>query len=232
MSRTTRVRVRVISQSLLASFTRPQAVMTCDVGSLYGAAAAIAAGTTLTSTQVSALEAARQVLGGGASIAAARGMSAHDRTLLAQSVSAMADAAATEQRGLVAATLATTLRADNWIVTVVDGGDPDRYTGIEATRGTEHLVAAVGPGELITDQAGAHDCDATVDTIVTGLQAIGWSAAIADDVRHDGTGGSLYALSGGPTKAHAVQATLRRDAVRMSVARHGSTPSALRITAG
>ena len=95
---------------------------------------------------------------------------------------------------------------------MIDGGAADRYTGIEATRGTEHLLAAVGAEELIADQAGAHDCAATVQVIADGLRAVGATATVTDDVPHDGQGGTLYAIEGGPSRAHAIAATLRRAA--------------------
>jgi hypothetical protein len=137
-----------------------------------------------------------------------------------------ADQLVIQQRTLIAETTRATLASEGWTVTVVDGGDADRYTGIEATRGTEHLVAAIGADDLIADQAGAHDCSATVDTITAGLTAIGATATVVDDVPHDEQGGSLYALDGGPTKAHAIAATLRRKTAASR--RYGEGQSPLR----
>jgi hypothetical protein len=230
MSRTTRV--RILSQPLLATLTRAQAVMACDIASLHGAAATIAAGATLTNGQVATLNSVQDVLGAGAALRVTPTMSAPDRAMLAVSVAEMADAVAVQQRSLVASTVVNTLRAESWTVTVVEGDSPDRYTGIEATRGTEHLIAAVGPGELLADQAGAHDCGATVDTLAAGLREVGWDITVTDDVPHDGTGGTLYALPGGPTKAHAVQASLRHDAGMRGTAKRRAAPSAIRTTAG
>src|SRR5262249_26490827 len=121
------------------------------------------------------------------------------------------------------------LEGQGWTVTVIDGGDPDRYTGIEATRGTEHFVAGAAAGELIADQAGAHDCDATVEAITASLSQIGM-ATITQDVPPGAAGGTLYALAGGPTRAHAVQASLRRDKLRAK-RRQRTTPAAIRHVA-
>jgi hypothetical protein len=124
-----------------------------------------------------------------------------------------------ECRAVLTAGASTVLAAEGWMVTVVEG-DADHYTGIEATRGDEHLLAAVGTDDLITDQTGAHDCAATLDAILSGLQAEGAEVAVTNDVPHDGRGGSLYAIDGGPTRAHAIASTLRlRPAVR-SAGRH------------
>jgi hypothetical protein len=135
-----------------------------------------------------------------------------------------------EQRALLAETTRNALLAEGWTVTMVEGGGTDHYTGIEATRGTEHLVAAVGFDELIADQAGAHDCAATMEVITAGLQAIGVEPAVTDDVRHDGQGGTLYAIRGGPTRAHAIAAALRRPAP--AAGRRRAAPSPLRTTTG
>lgn len=205
MSRTTRV--RVLSQPLVATLTRAQAVMACDVGTLYSAAAMIAAGQPITSAQVATLNAVRDVLGLAEVITTSPATRGQDRALAARSVAAIADSTATEQRHLIASTLVNTLKAENWTVTVIDGGPPDRYTGIEATRGTEHLIAAVGPGELIADHAGAHDGSAIVDCLTQGLREVGCAVAVDDD-GHDGT---LFSLRGGPTRAHAIQASLRHE---------------------
>jgi len=117
--------------------------------------------------------------------------------------------ASTQCRAVLVEATRAVLAADGWTVTVVDG-DPGHYTGIEATRGDEHLLAAVGAGDLITDQAGAHDCAGTVDAILSGLQAAGAEVTVTNDVAHDGRGGSLYTVSGGPTRAHAIASTLRQ----------------------
>ena len=114
---------------------------------------------------------------------------------------------------------------------MIDGGAADRYTGIEATRGTEHLLAAVGAEELIADQAGAHDCAATVQVIANGLRAVGATATVTDDVPHNGQGGTLYAIEGGPSRAHAITATLRRAAAP-APGRRRAAPPTLRTTTG
>lgn len=223
--------VRIISQPLLDSLTRPQAIMSCDVRSLYAAAAAVTAGATLTNGQSGALETVWQVLGGSAPIRVRPDLPAADRGPLARSIELLADSAAAEQRRLVTTTVANTLEAEDWTVTVVHGGPPGHYAGIEATRASEHLIVAVGPGELVVDQSGARDCGATVDMIINGLREIGWTTVIAD-APHDGSGGSLYVLPGGPTRAHAVQASLRYDVHRPGTAEPPTAQVGLRITAG
>jgi len=156
----------------------------------------------------------------------------HGQGVLAEAAGMDGEAAllAIEQRTLIAEATSNALISEGWTVTMIDGGAADRYTGIEATRGTEHLLAAVGAGELIADQAGAHDCAATVQVIANGLRAIGATAAVTDDVPHDGQGGTLYAVNGGPTRAHAIAATLRRTAP--AAGRRRSAPAALRTTTG
>jgi hypothetical protein len=114
-----------------------------------------------------------------------------------------------EQRGVLAEATRATLVAHGWTVTVADG-DADHYTGVEATRGDEHLLAAVGADDLITDQAGAHDCGATLDAILSGLRADGADVTVTEDVTHDGRGGSLYSVAGGPNRAHTIASTLRQ----------------------
>jgi hypothetical protein len=168
--------------------------------------------------------------GTGGALVAQGAMTASLATNTGAAMSGMstADRLAIQQRTLIAETARAALASEGWTVTVVDGGDADRYTGIEATRGTEHLVAAVGTDDLIADQAGAHDCAATVDAITAALMAIGATATVVDDVPHDGRGGSLYALDGGPTKAHAIAATLRRKAAASRGC--GDGPSLLRAT--
>jgi len=141
-----------------------------------------------------------------------------------------ADQQAIQQRAVLAETTRAALATEGWTVTVVDGDGADSYTGIEATRGTEHLVAAVGANDLIADQAGAHDCAATVEAITAGLRAIGATATVTDDVAHDGNGGSLYAVPGGPTKAHAIASSLRRPPA--GPGRHRQGPTTLRTSAG
>jgi hypothetical protein len=205
MSRTTRV--RVLNLDLHRTLTHGQGVLQ-GTGRILGAQRAMDAGA---------------VMNAGAAVSA---MSAR----AAVSSMGAADLLAIQQRTLIAETTRAALAEQGWTVTVVDGGDADRYTGIEATRGTEHLVAAVGADDLIADQAGAHDCAATVDAITAGLEAIGATATVVDDVPHDGQGGSLYALDGGPTKAHAIAATLRRKATASQ--RHGEGPAPLRAIIG
>lgn len=115
-----------------------------------------------------------------------------------------------ERRAVLAEAATATLVAQGWTVTVAEG-DADHYTGIEATRGDEHLLAAVGADDLITDQAGAHDCAATMEAVFAGLRERGADVTVTDDVEHDGSGGSLYTVTGaGPTRAHAIAATLRQ----------------------
>jgi hypothetical protein len=138
---------------------------------------------------------------------------------------------AIEQRTLIAEATRSALVGEGWTVIMVDGGTADQYTGIEATRGTEHLLAAVGADELIADQAGAHDCAATVEVIAGSLRAIGATPTLTDDVPHDGQGGTLYAVRGGPTRAHAIAATLRLAAAP-APARRRAAPPTLRTTTG
>jgi hypothetical protein len=229
VSRTTRV--RIMSQPLHARLTRAQALMACDVGALYAAAAAITAGQSLSAPQVATLMSVDEALSHGMRLTAAQPVNLRARQVTAGAVDAMARTVAVEQRAQLASTVVNTLKADNWTVTVVDGGDPDRYTGIEATRGTEHLIAAVGPGELIADQAGAHDCGGTVDTLVNGLRDVGFTLTVADDMPHDGSGGSLYSLRGGPTRAHAIQAGMRIELAGVRNQKRRSAPPSIRMTA-
>jgi len=207
--------------------------MACDVDTLYGASAMIAAGQPMTSAQVATLNAVRDVLGLTEVITASPATSAQDRTLAARSVAAIADATAVEQRHLIASTVVNTLKTENWTVTFIDGGAPDRYTGIEATRDTEHLIAAVGPGELIAEHAGAHDRGAVVDSLVQGLCEVGCDVAVDDDVPADGLGGTLFSLRGGPTRAHAIQASLAHEASGTEPAKRRTAPSGgIRLIAG
>src|SRR5438105_274435 len=117
----------------------------------------------------------------------------HGQGVMAGTAASAGQAAmqAIEQRALIAEATRSALVGEGWTVTMVDGGGADRYTGLEATRGTEHLLAAVGSDELIADQAGAHDCAATVEVIADGLRAIGATPTVTDDVPHDGQGGTL-----------------------------------------
>jgi hypothetical protein len=223
MSRTTRL--RVLNLSVLDHLTREQAVMAVDVRALHACAATFAAGTALTRTETMAVAAAQRAFGTSGMLTASASMSAPARAQLAATVATMADTAAVEQRTRITTAVATALTGQDWTVTVVDGGSPDRYTGIEATRGTEHFVAAVGAGELIADQAGAHDCDATVEAVAESLQQIGTTVQVVQDVPHDGSGGSLYAISGGPTRAHAIQASLRVRSADPTTRRSHSMPA-------
>ena len=136
-----------------------------------------------------------------------------------------------ERRAVLTAAATAVLADRGWTVTVVHG-DTDHYTGIEASRGDEHLLAAVGADDLITDQAGAHDCAATLDAILSGLRADGAEVKVTSEVAHDGRGGSLYAVAGGPTRAHAIAATLRQGAVAGRPAGRRRGPDRLRNTNG
>ena len=138
---------------------------------------------------------------------------------------------AIEQRALIAEATRNALVSEGWTVTMIDGGAADRYTGIEATRGTEHLLAAVGADELIADQAGAHDCAATVR---------GDRRRAAGDRRDPDrhrrrsarrAGRHLVRRSrAGRRRAHAIAATLRRAAA--PARRRRAAPSTLRTTTG
>lgn len=228
MSRTTRIRLDL---GLLRELTREQAVMAVNTSSLHATAEALKAGAPLIPAQFTEVTAAGDALGVPTPFSASRSMTAAGRARLATAVSTLADSAAIQQRGQITAAVTSTLGAKGWTVTVVDGGDPDRYTGIEATRGSEHLVAAAGPRELIADQAGTHDCAATADALATSLRELGCVISITNDVPHDGTGGALYALPGGPTRAHAVQASLRAP-TQPSTSPRRITPAPARLTAG
>jgi hypothetical protein len=230
MSRTTRL--RVLNLSILSHLTREQAVMAVDVQALHACAATISVGATLTGAETMAVSVAQRAFGAPGMLTASTSMSAPARAQLAATIATMADTAAVEQRSRIATAVATVLRNQDWTVTVVDGGAPDRYTGIEATRGTEHFVAAAGAGELIADQAGAHDCDATVGAVAASLEQIGATVTVVQDVPHDGHGGSLYAISGGPTRAHAVQASLRMPPARAVARRPRSAPAAMPLITG
>lgn len=230
MSKT--ARVRLVSRPLLANFTRAQTVLACDVTMLYSAAATIAAGQPLTEAQVATINSVSDALALDEATQLSSAIPVSDRKRVAKSVEATADAAAVEQRRLLASTVVNTLRAENWIVTIVDGGYPDRYTGIEATRGAEHLVAAVRPGEMITDQASGHDGDETVEALAQGLREVGCAVSVDEGVPRDGGGGTLFSLRGGPTHAHAVQASLRHDPREVTAASHREAGPSVRLTAG
>lgn len=220
MSRTTRL--RVLCPALHGHLTRDHAVMAVDVDMLHGAAAAVAAGAPLTSAQRAMITSTHHALGATGLLTATATMAAPAHAQLAAEIAALADTAAIQQRTRITTAVTATLKREGWLVTVVDGGEPDRYTGIEATRETEHLVAAAGAGELIADQAGAHDCSATVQALAASLQEAGLAVEVTDDVPHDGSGGSLYSLPGGPTRADAVKASLRRSSAT-SRQRHRDT---------
>ena len=175
------------------------------------------------------LQGSGRTLGAQGAMTAQAAMTARGAMNTAAAMSA-ADQQAIQQRTLIAETTQAALASQGWTVTMVDGDGADRYTGIEATRGTEHLVAAVGADDLIADQAGAHDCTATVEAITSALGAIGATATVTDDVPHDGQGGSLYTVPGGPTKAHAIARTLRRPPA--APGRHREGPTTLRASAG
>ena len=127
------------------------------------------------------LQGSGRTLGAQGAMTAQAAMTARGAMNTAAAMSA-ADQQAIQQRTLIAETTQAALASQGWTVTMVDGDGADRYTGIEATRGTEHLVAAVGADDLIADQAGAHDCTATVEAITSALGAIGATATVTDDV--------------------------------------------------
>jgi hypothetical protein len=212
MSRTSRV--RIVSQSLMAALTA-NGLMSVDVSGLRTLAADIATGHVPTPAQAGVVHAASRASSGArqpalaalpANIAEA---ATADRQRAASRLWQLADDVAVEQRNRLADALTSALTADGWAVTTVDGGAPGRFTGVEATRGDEHLLAAVGAGELLADQAGAADCRRTLSRITDAVRGLGVDVAVIDDVEHDGSGGALYTLPGGPTRAHAIQASLR-----------------------
>ncbi len=128
------------------------------------------------------LQGSGRTLGAQGAMTAQAAMTARGAMNTAAAMSA-ADQQAIQQRTLIAETTQAALASQGWTVTVVDGDGADRYTGIEATRGTEHLVAAVGADDLIADQAWrAPDCTATVEAITSALRAIGATATVTDDV--------------------------------------------------
>jgi hypothetical protein len=182
--------------------------MACDAVLLRAAADAAARGEQLTTAQASALRAAGELLADAPAAAATITGPAAGARLAA----AIADLVAVAQRDLVTAAVVTTLQSENWTVTVVEGSAPDRFTGIEASCGTGHVVVAVGAAELLADQASARDHHSVIDLLVEGLREVGWAAAVDDGSPCDRCHVSLYALPGAPTRAHAVQESLRRPA--------------------
>lgn len=206
MSRTNRIRVDA----------RLRAELKSRHGSL-SAGGTLSAGSTVLSPQGAGLAGGMSMLSAGASALPG------DMPALSM----------TQQRATLAEVVRATLDGEDWTVTVEDASQPDGYVGIEATRGSEHLLAAVGADELITDQAGAHDCAGTLESIVSGLRAAGVAASVTDDAPHDGSGGSLYAIASGPNRAHAIATTLRRPAPQgKPAARRRSGPDQLRSTSG
>jgi hypothetical protein len=209
MSRTTRV--RLVDAQLQAALTGQHALMAVDCRVLSGIAQLVSSGCTLSASEQSLVSASAHVLADDGVLPLSQ-----LPTLLADPVALreLADAAAVEQRQRVTVALETALADDAWLVTVVPGRTPDHFTGLEATRGDEHLVAALGAGEVVIDQSGAVDCLGTVAKLTAALAAIGCHVRVDDDVVHDGRGGPLYGLAGGPTRAHAVEAVLRRSPPR------------------
>ncbi len=197
-------RIRVVSEPA-AGPSHAQALMACDAALLRSAADAMTAGEQLTPAQASALRAAGELLADAPAAAETITRPAAGARLAA----AIADSVAVAQRDLVTAAVVTTLRAENWTVTVVEGSAPDRFTGIEASCGTGHVVVAVGPAEMLADQACARNSRSVIDLLVEGLREVGWAAAVDDSSPCDRCHVSLYALPGEPTRAHAVQASLR-----------------------
>jgi hypothetical protein len=183
--------------------------MACDVASLHAAAADLTASGRLTNGQVAMVRDVQHLLG-GPPVSIPATLSEQDRLELADSITAMAGTVAARQRDLLASTVVNGLRANDWTVLVVEGGAPDRYTGIEASRGAERLIAAVGPGELIADHATASgSTTTTASTLTTGLQEAGLAIVVTDEAPREGPSGTLFTLPGGPTPAHAVQSCLR-----------------------
>jgi hypothetical protein len=197
-------RIRVVSEPAAAP-SHAQALMACDAALLRSVANAVAAGEQLTPAQASALRRADELLTDAPAAAKTMTRPAAGARL----ASAIADSVAVAQRDLLTAAVVTTLQAENWTVTVVAGSAPDRFTGIEASCGTGHLVVAVGAAELLADQACAHGSSAVIDLLVEGLREVGWAAAVDDSSPCDQCRVSLYALSGEPTRAHAVETSLR-----------------------
>jgi hypothetical protein len=239
MSRTTRV--RIVSSTVLKALTtvraalteagptmsctpvgpprtpdvaRSQALLAVNADALREWGASLAAGGTLSSDEAALVSTTNQVMTGSQEFVS--------------NLSALADQVAIEQRTIIASTVRSTLEESGWTVHAVPGVEADQYTGIEATRGSEHFVAGVVANEVIADQAGAHDCRETVSMLAAALQVVGSNVAVVDDVEHDGTGGALYALEGGPTLAHAIQASLRRSPLKLcTTSRVTSAPAAI-----
>jgi hypothetical protein len=204
MSRSTRV--RLVDARLQLALTGQHALMAVDCHVLWGIAELVSLGRTLSASQQSLVSASAQVLADDGVLPLTP-----VPTLLADpsALRELADAAAVEQRQRVTVALEAALADDAWLVTVVPGRSPDRFTGLEATRGDEHLVAALGAGEVVIDQSGAVDCLRTVAKLTEALATLGCHVRVDDDVEHDGRGGPLYGLPGGPTRAHAVESALR-----------------------
>lgn len=171
--------VRLLSRPLLVNFTRAQTILACDVATLYAAAATMEAGQLLTETQIVTINSVNEALGFDNLPPNVAAVTPAERRFIAKTVETTADSAAIEQRRLIASTVVNTLRADNWVVTVVDGGYPDRYTGIAATRGREHFAVAVWSGELIAEQASANEGSEVVEALIEGLREIGCAITIA-----------------------------------------------------
>jgi hypothetical protein len=182
VNRTTRV--RLLSQPLLDNFTPAQTILACDVAALHAAAGKIEAGQLLTEAQVVTINSVNEALGLDhlpddlLKIMAASTLA--ERKLMAARVETTADSAAVEQCRLLASTVVNALRAENWAVTVVDGGNADRHTGIEASRGCEHLVMAVKPGEVLADQASVDEADEVIAALAECLRDIGCAVIFTD----------------------------------------------------
>ena len=207
--------LRVLSQPLTADLTRAQALLACDVDALYAVAQAVTAGHPLASPQLALLAAVREVLSFDPAelvihLPPQSAAGQDTDQLTGQEVAAIADVAAVGQRGLIASTITNTLLAENWTVTLVEGGPPERFTGIEATRATEHLLVGVGYGEFIADEAGAGERGA-IESLIEGLRETGCVVARTDAEPAGEPRRTLYALRGGPSLAHAIQSLLRRE---------------------
>lgn len=197
-------RIRVVSDPA-AGPSYAQQLMACDAALLRSSAEAVAAGEQLTPARASALRAAGELLGDAPAAAEMMTRAAAGIRL----ATVVAESVAVAQRDLVTAAVVTTLRAENWTVTVVEGSAPDRFTGIEASCGNGHVIVAVGAAELLASQACAHSSRFVIDLLVEGLREVGWAAAVDDSSACDRCRVSLYALPGEPTRAHAIQASLR-----------------------
>lgn len=205
MSRTTRV--RLVNTRLQGFLAGQNAVMAVDAGLLTGVADRVATGCSLSASEQDLVSVSAQVLMGEGLVVETP--ATPDLLQDPDAIRLLADIAVVEQRERIATVLDSTLRAAGWTVTVVPGREPQSFTGLEATRGDEHLLAALGAGEVITDQCGAVDCVATVSEIKEALREIGCELRLENDVVHDGGGGPLYGLHGGPSRAHAIEAQLK-----------------------